>query len=173
MASNQTQHLKLCQWEADDEVLRTDFNADNAKIDAGVAAVQEAAAKAQSAADAAQATADAGYAPGREPFAVGYYIGDGKSTRTISLGFQPSLLLVCPESMTFRSSGAGYSFYYGGIAVPGHGLATTTQGETAWVNGSSIILVTEDGFKTAKFSKDNNSVSVNEPNVRYFYLAFR
>jgi len=41
MASNQTQHLKLCQWEADDEVLRVDFNADNAKIDAAVTGVEQ------------------------------------------------------------------------------------------------------------------------------------
>jgi len=41
MASNQTKHLKLCQWEADDNVLRADFNADNAKIDAAVAGVEQ------------------------------------------------------------------------------------------------------------------------------------
>lgn len=33
MASNYTEHLGLCQWEATDQVLRTDFNEDNAKID--------------------------------------------------------------------------------------------------------------------------------------------
>lgn len=33
MASNHTQHYGLCQWEATDAVLRTDFNEDNQKID--------------------------------------------------------------------------------------------------------------------------------------------
>lgn len=33
VASNYTEHLGLCQWEARDQVLRTDFNEDNAKID--------------------------------------------------------------------------------------------------------------------------------------------
>ena len=33
MASNYTQHYGLCQWEATDAVLRTDFNEDNQKID--------------------------------------------------------------------------------------------------------------------------------------------
>ena len=28
-----TQNYQLCQWEATDKVLHTDFNADNAKID--------------------------------------------------------------------------------------------------------------------------------------------
>ena len=32
-----TQHYQLNQWAADDQVLRTDFNADNAKIDAALA----------------------------------------------------------------------------------------------------------------------------------------
>lgn len=40
MASNHTQHYGLCQWEATDAVLRTDFNEDNAKIDAELARLQ-------------------------------------------------------------------------------------------------------------------------------------
>lgn len=35
---NRTTNYKLCQWEADDKIQRTDFNADNAKIDAAIAA---------------------------------------------------------------------------------------------------------------------------------------
>lgn len=37
MASNYTEQYKLCQWEATDQVLRTDFNEDNAKIEAELA----------------------------------------------------------------------------------------------------------------------------------------
>ena len=36
MASNQTTNYGLNQWEATDQVLRTDFNADNSKIDAAL-----------------------------------------------------------------------------------------------------------------------------------------
>ena len=39
MASNKTTNLGLNQWEAEDAVLREDFNADNAKIDAALANV--------------------------------------------------------------------------------------------------------------------------------------
>ncbi len=39
MSANQTPNYKLCQWEESDKVLRTEFNADNAKIDAGIKAV--------------------------------------------------------------------------------------------------------------------------------------
>lgn len=36
MASNYTGNYNLCQWEATDAVLRTDFNEDNAKVDAAL-----------------------------------------------------------------------------------------------------------------------------------------
>ena len=36
---NRTNNYNLCQWEETDRVQRTDFNEDNAKIDAAVKAV--------------------------------------------------------------------------------------------------------------------------------------
>ena len=39
MASNYTRNYNLCQWAAEDKVLRTEFNADNSKIDAAINAV--------------------------------------------------------------------------------------------------------------------------------------
>ena len=36
MASNYTNNYQLCQWKETDKVLRTEFNADNAKIDAAL-----------------------------------------------------------------------------------------------------------------------------------------
>lgn len=50
MATNQTAHYGLNQWEASDKVLRADFNTDNEKIDGALAQLaQEAAAKASQA----------------------------------------------------------------------------------------------------------------------------
>ena len=37
MATNQTTNYQLNQWQPTDPVQRTDFNADNAKIDAALA----------------------------------------------------------------------------------------------------------------------------------------
>lgn len=36
MASNYTSNYGLCQWDPEDKVVRTDFNADNARIDAAI-----------------------------------------------------------------------------------------------------------------------------------------
>lgn len=41
MASNQTSNYGLNQWEATDQVLRTDFNQDNAKLDAALKALAD------------------------------------------------------------------------------------------------------------------------------------
>ena len=44
MPSNFTKHYSLSQWERSDKVLMDDFNADNAKIDAALAAKADQAA---------------------------------------------------------------------------------------------------------------------------------
>ena len=36
MSTNHTPNFNLCQWEATDKVLRSDFNADNQKLDAAL-----------------------------------------------------------------------------------------------------------------------------------------
>ena len=41
MASNYTEHYDLCQWEPTDQVLRTDFNADNAKVDTALKSLSD------------------------------------------------------------------------------------------------------------------------------------
>ena len=78
MASNQTANFGLNQWEATDKVLREDFNADNAKIDAALAAA------------------------GNCKIAAGSYVGTGTygkgSPTTLSFRFTPKLLLLLPYS---------------------------------------------------------------------------
>ena len=44
MSTNHTEHYSLSQWLAADQVQRTDFNADNAKIDAALRTKSDAIA---------------------------------------------------------------------------------------------------------------------------------
>ena len=44
MSTNHTANYDLCQWQATDPVIRTDFNEDNAKIDAALASLDNAKA---------------------------------------------------------------------------------------------------------------------------------
>ena len=81
---NQTPNYALNQWEADDEVLRADFNADNQKIEAAILAARKA------------------------PCCVhGTYVGNG-GTVTVDLGFRPSFIVVIPgafsDSLTYNAA---------------------------------------------------------------------
>ena len=53
MASSYTENYGLCQWEPGDNFVRTEFNQDNQKIDAALAAAEETAAAATAQAAAA------------------------------------------------------------------------------------------------------------------------
>ena len=76
-----TTNYQLHQWEANDDFLRTDFNEDFAKIDAGI----------KSAADAAAGAAST--AAGKARIVTGSYTGNG-SSKTVSLGFAPKAVWV-------------------------------------------------------------------------------
>ena len=65
----QTEHYQLNQWEANDKVQRTDFNADNAKIDAALGQMLH--------------------------FIHGSYIGTGESAKIhYSIGARPKVLIM-------------------------------------------------------------------------------
>ena len=60
MSTNHTTNYDLNQWEGTDKVLRTEFNADNAKIDAALKANADAIAAEAAAREAADETIAAG-----------------------------------------------------------------------------------------------------------------
>ena len=125
MATNQTANYDLNQWLSTDQVLRTDFNADNAKLDAALAGKAEAetvsalqtavAAKAEqtaldalAASKAEQTAVDAlsAQVAALPRIAVGTYVGTGTSDSsgpcrldfTDSLGRPPQLVVVRPQA---------------------------------------------------------------------------
>lgn len=81
-STNKTPKLGLNQWAAGDEVLRTDFNGDNAKIEAAVGPLMAT-----------------------NPV-IGSFLGDGKENRQITLGFAPSFLIL------FSWCGASPAIYF-------------------------------------------------------------
>ena len=181
MASNHTTNFELCQWQADDQVKRTDFNEDNAKIDAalndlsdGLAAAREEKAD-QSALDALaaevakKATTAALDALSKKLAAMpclvtGTYTGDGTESRLISLGFQPKALLVMREE--------GYSArpytddYYGGLALPGKPVCLQTSYGTDY-----ILAIESKGFRV--YYNYDKYVFSNQKDTNYHYLAWK
>ena len=76
MSSSQTENYHLNQWTADDPVCRSDFNEDNQKLDAALAALS------------------ASIGGGLE-LATGTYQGDNAPSRAFSLPFAPKAVYVC------------------------------------------------------------------------------
>ena len=85
-----TQHYQLNQWAADDQVLRTDFNADFGIIDGALGDKAE--------------------------MAEGSYVGDGTASRDIGLPFAPKAALV--ESIYGTRAHNGVE-RYGGLVLQG------------------------------------------------------
>ena len=161
MASNHTEHFSLNQWQADDQVKRTDFNEDNAKIDAALNDLSGGLA--EKATTAALETVSKKLAA-MPCLVTGTYTGDGTDSRLISLGFQPKALLVMTDE--------GYSArpytddYYGGLALPGKPVCLKT------VYGTDYILTVESqGFRV--YYNKSKYVFSNQKEFNYHYLAWK
>ena len=177
MASNHTEHFSLNQWLPDDQVKRTDFNEDNAKIDAalndlsgGLAEKAGQAALDALAAEVAKKAATAALEALSQKLAsmpclvTGTYTGDGTDSRLISLGFQPKALLVMREE--------GYSArpytddYYGGLALPGKPVCLQTSYGTDY-----ILTIESKGFRVY-YNNSRHTIS-NQKEANYYYLAWK
>jgi len=156
MSTNYTKNYNLCQWEPSDKVLREDFNADNAKLDAALAKIET---KADAAKTQAQAITNAAYTKtGYTPFVVGYYSGNNAESREINLGFKPKAVLVFMANGTMNSGvHNGDIMIYGGLA-------------TEHYSCGSGIYVTDRGFRVGERA---SAYHTNVSGYSYSYIAFR
>ena len=169
-----TINYQLNQWAAGDKVQRIDFNADNAKIDAAIAAVSARAdalgtSKAdKTALSALQADLDAVRAA-IPKIAVGSYAGDGAASRTIHLGFTPKAVLVITDRGRIQYNYSSSSYYtYGGLAVTGS-PATGSYGDP-------IVTIQSGGFQVADITMQDSShvnhyTHGNHSGQTYHYIA--
>lgn len=161
MASNHTEHFSLNQWLPDDQVKRTDFNEDNAKIDS---ALKDLAAEVAKKATTAALEALSKKLASMPCLVTGTYTGDGTDSRLISLGFQPKALLVMIEE--------GYPAipytddYYGGLALPGKPVCLQTSYGTNY-----ILTIESKGFRVY-YNRDRYILS-NQKDTNYYYLAWK
>ena len=176
MATNHTTNYELNQWLSTDQVLRTDFNADNVKLDTALnslsgevaqkadqSALNAVAASVQAKADQTaldtlnstvqQLTADL------TKIVVGSYTGNGVSPRTISLVAKPKAVLVVEAG--------GRLYYYlmvsqflGGLAVDGHDAQDSEEG--------TLVKIVSNGFQVF----NQGYARTNYPDSQYHYVAF-
>ena len=164
MATNQTTNCQLNQWELADQVLRTDFNADNAKLDAALAQKAERSELEEldgriSAADTSiqQITADL------TKITFGRYTGDGTERRVISLGFTPqAVLLVTSFGSMYQTD--TLNNYWGGLAL---------AGAPAKAGSQTVLEIVQNGFRVYCTFEDENYVRTNTIEESYYYIAFQ
>ena len=118
MSTNHTPNFNLCQWEATDKVLRTDFNEDNQKIDAALAGM------------------------GNCQIVSGHYIGTGSfgQNSPCSLTFDgvPAVLLMGGDNWTFFAvHGAGQTSAHYGENQGAWVYLTWNGNQVSWYNGDS------------------------------------
>jgi len=166
MASNYTSNYSLCQWTASDKVLRTEFNADNAKIDAALAgkasvsALDSLRTTVNGKADKSSVTSLSSTvtSQGTELAArnckvyMTSYTGTGANTRTFSFPAKPWLVIFFRDgnAAILVARGAAYGAFTG---------STTTAVSFTW-SGNSVTATQVGGG------------IVNAPNSAHTIVAF-
>ena len=141
-----TQNYQLNQYEPQDSFLRTDFNADNQKIDAALKGLYS-----QVKAKADQTALTQGLAKKCQAW-FGSYTGDGTKERVLSLGFAPKAVIVKkPDNYDT----------YGHTSEIDYAPAMAFQG----VQGNTLN-VTPEGFRVTDHGLVNNK------GTTYIYIAF-
>ena len=139
----QTANYQLSQWDAEDRILREDFNRDNEKIDEAVAAAQAGAVR----------------------FITGSYTGDGSTAaREFHLGARPKFLLLCRDS-----EGDGSSFYQSVFAAQNFQYTFMEAGKSV-SSALELLTFTDTGF-TLQSGETNAEKGFNRSGKSYRYLA--
>ncbi len=142
MASNYTSNYGLCQWEPGDKVLCSEFNGDNAKIDAAISAVDSRVdGKASTSAlnslkntvsSLSTTVSGQGNTLGKKgncQVAVTSYTGNGQNTRTHTFPKKPVMFFIIGNALMFVGYGSTWAMNHdGSFAI-----------NTAW-SGASVTL---------------------------------
>ena len=121
-----TQNYNLCQWEASDRILRSDFNSDNAKIDAALAAGAK--------------------------IATGSYTGTGEygeeHPNTLTFDFVPKFVLIRMEGTHFDYGLTLFSPLSSGTpSVTGSTISSYDWIDVLW-NGQSVSWYNDSSANT-------------------------
>jgi hypothetical protein len=148
-----TKNLNLPQWEASDQVQRSDFNDAFASLDEGYCAMLETAQETKEIVEQVQAVA---YQPGNLPYAVGSYTGTGADLE-ITVGFRPSFVVISGK----QEGGSGAAAIMLGYDI-------CTAGNVL----SGLLSFTDTGFRLTRTTSGKYPALSVEDHV-YDYIAFR
>ena len=164
MASGQTTHYGLNQWQPEDAVLRTDFNADNAKTDTALNNLEQLIGTKEA---ALLASISQCYGPKNPALVTGSYVGSclGTSTQvpiTIQLGFRPSLLLILDGT---QENDDDYALL---VEVPQAYMILRRDGQGRYLEG---LTFSDSGFTVNIYNGTDYNFNVH--GHTYYYFALR
>ena len=144
MAINHTTNYQLCQWEATDKVLRTDFNQDNQKIDAALAALSESA--------------------GNCHIQMGSYTGTGEygedAPNSLTFDFEPKLIFMDVGTCYTVNQYPMYFIFQRGVDM--------AAGPGSKGSGNQI---TWSGHSVTWYSPSTPEKQFNKSGTEYLYIA--
>ena len=155
-----TANYGLPKWVGTDPIKMDDFNDLTHKLDSALKAESDAQTALQTALAAVKSTAEGVYSSENKPYTTGSCTGNG-GTKTISLGFKPSFLVIADGVDSDRYTGS-------------HPLWMGTPGQ---IEGSiaNVLGITDTGFSVTD-SKYNNSgwpaLWLSTKGNTYSYIAF-
>lgn len=156
-ATNQTSFLGLSSWLGTDKPQRTDFNSDNEKIDNFAS---------EHTADIKCHLSDEDREKFDQPYFMGVYYGNGKSSQTVSTNcpFIPSFgFIYClnkPAQETDFSSNVSYNYF--AVLAPRGSMPGVSLSDSDLVVSNSTTAVSE---------KEYANLNVN--GRTYLYVLFR
>ena len=153
-----TQNYQLSRWEKDDRIMMEDFNADNAKLDAALAAKADAEDVTALGETVAAVAAALGSGGQNARIAWGSYTGNGKAGSAnpvrLNFDFTPVVVAVVEKE--------SYSY------EPAHLI----KGQVRGVFSGSTCLLTWSGNSVSWYNPDGNAnYQMNTANIPYCYMA--
>ena len=152
MATNHTANYQLNQWEATDQVLRTDFNEDNTKVDAALAGL--AAVDQQHEAKMNQLNQQLSLR-GNCQIYFSSYVGTGENYSTLSFPHKPILLCVMdPENCYLVTA-----------------LYGVTEVYSRYGSGARIVKLEWSGNSVTWTGNEDPNAQCNVKGKTYFAMA--
>ena len=157
MSTNKTQHYQLNQWEAEDKVLRMEFNEDNQKIDTALFGKASREAMDQLTQKAAVLAADMA-GKGNCQVVAGSYVGTGGAGAS------------APNRLTFQRRPMLLYVYGSWRLLCGRGETSAAAQST--VNNDRTNTVTWEERAVSGYNDDGKaSPQLNDEGRTYHYLA--
>ena len=143
MASSQTTNYGLNQWAAEDQVIREEFNSDNAKVETALTQLTSSVLQT----------------------AVGSYVGNGQYGSTapnhLEFDFAPKVIILVIDEKSVLKTGT--------VLIAGQSSSAGIS--TSYSSGSCLNLsITWEGNKVSWYGGDAER-QLNEEGSTYFYFA--